>query len=48
MSKHAALRLARYLSNLGHRVRVRRHRAPAGAFYSLQVAPQRTTARRVR
>jgi len=42
MSKHAAQRLARYLSNLGHRVRVRQHRSPTGAFYSVEVlAPKR-------
>jgi len=47
MTKRAALRLASYFRSLGHRTKVRRHRSPAGAFYSLQVAPQRRTARRV-
>jgi len=47
MTKRAALRLASYFRSLGHLVRVRRHRSPAGAFYSVQVAPKGLTARRV-
>jgi len=42
LSKHAALRLARYFRALGHRVKIRRHWSPAGAFYSLEfLAPKK-------
>ena len=36
MQKRAAQRLARYFRSLGHRVKLKRHRSPAGAFYSLE------------
>jgi len=36
MTKRAALRLASYFRSLGHQVRIKRHRSPAGAFYSVQ------------
>jgi hypothetical protein len=37
MTKRAALRLARYLSSLGHRARIRRHKARIGvSFYSIE------------
>jgi len=45
MSKRAAQRLARHLTAIGYRVTVRRHRAPAGSFYSVQVVPKGRTAR---
>jgi hypothetical protein len=47
MSKHAALRLARYFRSLGHRARIKQHRSPAGAFYSLDfLAPKKRVVRR--
>jgi hypothetical protein len=47
MTKRAALRLACYLRSLGHHVKIRQHRSPAGAFYSLEVlVPKKRAARR--
>jgi hypothetical protein len=37
MEKRAAQRLARLLTAVGYRVRLRRHRSLAGSFYSVQV-----------
>jgi hypothetical protein len=37
MEKRAAKRLARYLATLGFLVMVKRHRSPAGSFYSVEV-----------
>jgi hypothetical protein len=34
--KRAAQRLANYLRSLAHQVKIRRHRSPVGAFYSLK------------
>jgi hypothetical protein len=47
MTKRAALRLASYFRSLGHCVRLRQHRSPAGAFYSLEfLAPKKRVVRR--
>jgi hypothetical protein len=40
MSKRAALRLANYFRTIGHRVKIRKHISPAGAFYRLEFAPK--------
>jgi hypothetical protein len=42
MTKHAAQRLASYFRSIGYRVKIRRHKSPAGFwFYTIEfLAPK--------
>jgi len=40
--KRAALRLARYFRNLGHRVKIRQHKSGAGVYYTVEFLATKT------